>query len=441
MTTIFSAISGHFSKSLFLGTFLPVTFFVIFSLIFVVPIIPYESSLLISLQSLDIQWRLLTIVFIIVAFSGLLFNLNVPIVRLYQGYSWKDSWVGKLRTQHYQRLYYAAEGRWSGMRTLLLAMKENDTSIKRVQRAWAESGQRVNHDFPRDIDLVMPTSLGNVIRSFEDYPFRRYGMESITLWPRLIAKIDKDYAVAMDEAKVSFDFTLNISILSSLLAVSILVVGLRYPTALSQTPLLIWWLFEVIIFLIIASWFYQLSIGRAKAWGSMFKGSFDLYRWDLLKQLGFEYKPRTMAEERLLWKAIHQQMIYGDTPVVKLADYKQRHVFVMTNFQSGIPSAANYLEATRGISIPGVCWRLTVTIKITNTHPRQKVAKDVIVTDTLPDGFEYEWNSAQRVDGLVTGVKVEGINPLQFHLGDVEKDVVLVYHAILYQQKAQNDKG
>ena len=49
--------------------------------------------------------------------------------------------------------------------------------------------------------LVMPTQSGNAIRSFEYYPTAQYGMSSITLWPRLIAKIDKDYAAVIDEAR------------------------------------------------------------------------------------------------------------------------------------------------------------------------------------------------------------------------------------------------
>src|SRR5918912_3083448 len=213
MTSILSAISGQFSKSIILGTFLPVALFVILGVIFLVPLLPSDLPLFLPLQTLDTQWQVLVMALLIILISGFLYNLNIPILRFYQGYSWKDSLIGRLRKRHYEAQYYTATSRQKGLFTLLSSSDVPADRRARLSSELERVSLLINSEFPKDQALVLPTRLGNVIRSFEDYPYRQYGMEGVTLWPRLIAKIDKDYAAAIDDSKVSFDFTINGSVL------------------------------------------------------------------------------------------------------------------------------------------------------------------------------------------------------------------------------------
>jgi hypothetical protein len=86
-----------------------------------------------------------------------------------------------------------------------------------AEQMRTDAGRRLNEEFPIERTSVLPTRLGNVIRSFEDYPERQYGMDGVTLWPRLVAKINKDHATVIEDAKITFDFLLNSAVLSAVL--------------------------------------------------------------------------------------------------------------------------------------------------------------------------------------------------------------------------------
>jgi uncharacterized repeat protein (TIGR01451 family) len=424
MTNILSAISGQFSKSLLLGTFLPVVVFVILGLLFVAPLVPTDWPLLSPLAALDPQWKLIVILFTMIVLSGLLYNLNIPLIRFYEGYPWQAAWIGVWRKAHYQAKFDAAQAHWRGLRTLLYAVQgqsPKDERIPGIIQKWKAAGEQVNTEFPKERASVLPTRLGNAIRSFEGYADRQYGIAAITLWPRLIAKIDKDYAAMMDDAKVSLDFMLNCSFLSGALALMILIVGLIYPAPLASPRLWTPWLIEVMIFAVLTYLFYLWAIPCAVAWGSTVKGAFDLYRWDLLKQLGYKRVPATMAEERSLWDDISLQMIYGDSPRIRWAEYA-----LTPTYARGEPYTLD-LTAARGVNLPDPSGVVKVTLQITNVS--NKTAKRVVVTDTLPDGLDYEWDSASVGAAKVA---VVGANPYHFEVGDLDSGqaVTLTYRAI-----------
>jgi len=429
MTSILSSISGQFNKSLILGTFLPTALFVILSVIFLVPLFPTTVPLLTPLQTLDAQWQVIGISLLTILLTGLLYNLNIPILRFYQGYPWQKSWLGQWRTRHYEAQFEAAHARWKGMRTLLRALPSDQEHYTKISSAWNEIGLRINSEFPKDKNFLLPTRMGNIIRSFEDYPYRQYGMESVTLWPHLIAVINKDYATEMGDARTSFNFMLNSSVLSIALALAILLIGLLYPIPLTSSLLWPQWLFEILGFVALAYWFYLLSISRASAWGDMVKGAFDLYRWDLLKQLGYLRVPTTMAEERDLWGNIYRQLLYGDTPTVPPADYAAQSAFAFAALRDN--SGVVDLETARGVSIPDDKGRVTITLCVKNVDLRRRTATRAVVADTLPNNFDYEWGSAQ-IDGRPNVIEVIGANPIKFRIGDLKmnESVVLTYRAL-----------
>jgi uncharacterized repeat protein (TIGR01451 family) len=437
MSNILSAISGHFGKNLILGTFLPVVLFVTLSLIFVVPLFPSDWPLFKPIITLDTQGKIIAISFITIVLTGLLFNLNIPILRFYEGYPWMESWIGKWFIRRRQEQFLAASAQRLGMRILIREMKKNkkdEELISKLSAKRARVALRVNNEFPSKRSLIIPTRLGNVIRSFEEYPDRQYGIGAITLWPRLVAKIDKEYAVVVDDSRTSFDFMLNISVLSAATALLILVAGLFYfpPSSLffslnstSKRLMIVFWLITILAFLLLSYVSYVGAIPRANSYGAKVKSAFDLYRTDLLKQLGYERVPKTLKEERSLWDAISLQMIYGDPPWGRdpLNEYKALSTFA----RSEAPFID--LEIARGVSRPEDDGTITVTIKIRNIDPKNRRGKKVVVADTLSDGLEYEWNSA-----LVNnqGAHVVGTNPYHFKIGDMDSgaEMVLTYHAI-----------
>jgi hypothetical protein len=415
MTSILSSISGHFGKALIFGTFLPATVFMVLWSVFIEPIVPALQTLLRPLGLFSEEWPLIAGLFVIIVITGMLYNLNIPIIRFFEGYPWQFSYWGRRRTAHYVKMFHEAQVRQDGMRTLLRAMDPKDAAMAAIKRYWSTSGQAFRESYPNRELLILPTRLGNVIRSFERYSDEQYKMESILLWTRLVARIDKEYAGIITDAKTSLDFMLNSAVLSAILSFSALVLGLVFPqNTLSSPALLGFWLAKIFGFLVLACLFYLEAISRARAWGETVKSAFDLYRWDLLEQLGYQQTPKTRQAERQLWGNISVQMIYGDHPARgALVDYAEPPPARLPAIQ-GQP-ASTTLNVNRGVDLPADDRRLKVVLEARNPDANQPVSQ-VILCDRVPEGFEYVWASAACLDRTVS---VEGANPYRFSIGDL----------------------
>jgi len=490
VTQIISSISGYLSKSLILGTFLPVVVFILLTAIFAVPFFPVEFPPLVRYQALDNEWKALATSFIAIVIAGLIYNLNIPIMRLYEGYPWRRSWLGTFLIRRHQSRFDDAQNRISAMkacRNVMLAARDDFAAHKNwieeffeywkalgspfkgpggsdhkwkaiwtelpaaeleaadqpapkseLQLQWeklyenfnTEYGARVRdiqRNYPVRRNLILPTRLGNVIRSFEYYPGREYSIDSVVMWPRLVGIIPKDYAVAVDDAKTIVDFMLNSSLLSLILATLILLAGLAYPVPLNSWSSTFAWLGNVAVFALISYFFYWLSIDRVSAWGSMVNGAFDLYRFDLLKKLGYKQEPDTREKERALWYRISRQTLYGDLDRVPV-DYVDTPGPEPSYPAVRSTPAKAKLELTKGVKV-SVDDSVIFYLRIRNTDEKIEET-DVTVTDKLPDDLYYQWESA-RVDSA-PAESVSGPNPYVFKIGSIagNREVVLTYKGV-----------
>ena len=442
MSSILSAISGQFSKSLILGTFMPVVFFIILNVFVLLPYLPADPHVFQQITDVDTR-AILVITFVAVVLTGLLYNLNIPIIRFFEGYTWARTWIGRWRTERYQKeldAFVELRARvWDLQDTIARRNKRPAQETKEwtntLNSIRSTTGLIINREFPARTS-VLPTKLGNVIRSFENYPRRQYKMAAITLYPRLISIVDKDYLAQIDNAKSAFDFMINCSVLSAVLALSVLVAGLLYPIPFSAAQFGIFWFIKIALFFFLSWGFYVSSIGRASEWGDLVKGAFDLYRWKLLEQLGFKTAPRNMDAERALWETISAQIIYGDRPNARLWEYVSP-----APFAQGAPRWAK-LETTRGLIKTDTKDILGVTVWIKNSDAQERTVKNVRLTDTVPEGASYVWPSAKFAHKPVskTGSQfsawqpavVTGANPYQFSIGNLDYgDEVLLWYQIL----------
>jgi hypothetical protein len=438
MTSILSYISGQFSKSLILGTLLPVVLFLILGMIFVVPLFPYDWQFLKQLLALDSQ-TVVVFTFITIVLSGLLYSFNAAIRNYYEGYPWQFTWVGQWRIRRYKSELLEKQSFMSRTMKLRNELRDRDGEkyadlIDKIEDERTIKGREINDKFPSYPYLVLPTRLGNIIRSFESYPLGRYNIDSIALWPRLRAKLDKEYATALDDAKTPLDFMINISVLSALLSLSILVVGLFYPIPFASQRVGIWWGLQILFFAFASYLAYRLAIIQTWEWGNMFKGAFDLYRWDLLKQLGYKRVPGSMTEERALWGDIRRQIIYGDPPVTHaallgtvLGEYANVNTVAYGRISGEAYSVG--LQTARGVSLPDDTGVSTVTLSVKNVDGQERLAKNIIVRDTLPEDFEYLWDSASAEGSKII---VSGANPYYFEIGNLHfnEEKKLTYSAL-----------
>jgi hypothetical protein len=448
MTGLLSTISGYFSRAILFGTLLPVAVFVTSFFIVIRPLLPGDLEILAPLSALDPQWQLLAATLSTVLLGGLLYSLNIPVTKLFEGYVWINTWIGKRRKRHYQAIYNTGSQRIRGMRTLVRAMsaaKAGEISSVLVQLSevskassastwpvlssqvednWNALQRNLYSAFPKKSGLILPTRLGNIIRSFEYYPDLEYGMDAIVTWPRLIAKIDPTYASTIDEAKTSFDFMMNLSFLSGVSLVIQIVAGLVYGKPFATPEDLSSWLLRLAITAFLVWGFYHLSFSRAAAWGETIKGAFDLYRLELLTQLGYTVKPVTRKQEWGLWDSISIQMIYGDHPEQgSLAPRYTDEVPPAFTVQAEPADVA--LQITRGVEESLSKRKLTVVMRIRNVDEKKRTANNIFLTDTLKENFHYRWESA-TINGTV--VPVEGRNPYRFALGNLVHDQEVHLH-------------
>jgi uncharacterized repeat protein (TIGR01451 family) len=423
MTGLLSSISGQFTKALILGALFPAAIFVILWLMVVAPLFPPDFALP-APRILDKDWGALSTTFATLVVAGLLYNLDTPLIKLYEGYPWQDTFLGRWRTGVRQAELRKAQAR---AKVLFEVVRDREVPGRGgLVTEWGRVLQTLVADFPERETLVLPTRLGNVLRAFERYPSVQYNMEVIHFWPRLVDVIPGGYAAALDDARTSLVFLLNLSFLASLLAVATAAAGALYlpPDPLLRVVL------PALAFAFASFWLYTLSLGPAYAWGEMVKGAVDLYRWDLLEKLGYEQKPRTRDGERELWGKLTQQGVYGDR-WVDLVERRPRIDYAdppaarpRTSVRAG-PDGVG-LEVSRGVKGQATNGEVRVVVQVSNVDEARRPANGVVVTDTLAEGLEYVWGSA-RAGGRE--VRTVGINPYHFHLGDVEHGagVVLSY--------------
>jgi hypothetical protein len=416
MTSLLSSISGRFSSSVVLGTFFPVTVFAVLFRVLVIAAMPNDlnPTWVAPLKALDERWEVLAILLVSIVATGLLHNLNTPLIRLYEGYPWQSTWFGTLLQRRQERLVKALQKQRSRVSLLLRLLQTYRPvadspeaerlacQINTVQDALSRTSRRLFHDYPEP-EFVLPTRLGNVIRSFESYSSRLYEMDAIAVWPRLQAVLKKEYAEMLGEAKAGFDFMLNSATLAALLAMAMLGVVLVYPDSAAVPQTLVVALVEVGITAVAARWLYLQAVDRARSWGSMVRGAFDLYRWELLAQLGYTEMPRTPEEERALWATISTRLMFGDFDWLALPRYAP---------EEPAPAAALSAQATpvvplsllRGAQRSNREGLLPVHLRVTNDSS-DTTAKQVVVLEALPPGYDYAWESATTDRGslLVTG--------------------------------------
>lgn len=232
--------------------------------------------------------------------------LNLPIIRLFEGYPFRFTWWGaalmqqqkeekwklKSRRHFYQEFYHLSKD------VLLSQYTEEELETGLYCRIRVELGQlnyELDKHFPEQDAAVLPTKLGNSIAAFEEYPMRHYGIDAIQLWSHLLPVLsEKQYATFVEREKALLDFMLNMALLMSILSLEgIILELLGYRTGI--------WL--TLISAAGAYSFYRGAIASALSWGKTVKVAFDLYRHELADRLAL--RPAwSLSEEKDQWERL-----------------------------------------------------------------------------------------------------------------------------------------
>jgi hypothetical protein len=238
-------------------------------------------------------------VFIVSAgFAVVLQAVNFFLIRVLEGASGIPKWIATRLRKRWQR-------RMKEMIAQITHLKH--TGGQALDEAYRLEKERYTV-YPSREDDVLPTRLGNVIAAWEHYPYRRYGIDAIVLWPRLAPLLSKPVAEAIVEAKARFDLFCNALVLLPLWGL----VRATFFAQPNETWRRIAW---VAITAAAALGLWQMCLAAAAAWGETVKAAFDLHRLDVLKQMGVadSLTSVTTAQEKALWQQVEWPMKFDFT--------------------------------------------------------------------------------------------------------------------------------
>jgi len=293
----FSDITGIFSRYFVVGFFLPAFVSLIsFRLTANADSVPDE------LASRPEATELLILGGVAVVLGLALSGGSYYITRLFEGYP-LDRLSGKRVVGRLHHVALLPERRRFGR---LFGIRENKS---RPNQERARAGWTLDRSFPRDEDDLLPTRLGNALRAFERHSNVRWGLDGITIWPRIEMLLSAEERELHVDAKIDFYVFLNAAFGAFVVGACLIV-----DKALNTPSLTAHWLLYGIPFLL-GYVLYRASITPAIAWGDVVRSSIDLHRLEIYEKLGVR-TPRSFTDERELADKVNKHLLYG-RPLLK----------------------------------------------------------------------------------------------------------------------------
>ncbi|HEX6899227.1 MAG TPA: hypothetical protein VF789_05915 [Thermoanaerobaculia bacterium] len=153
---------------------------------------------------------------------------------------------------------------------------------------------------PSELSDLMPTRLGNVLRTAESRPRIKYGLDGVLCWPRLWLLLPPLPREELSEARARLDSAAQLWIWGILFC-------FWSVSSLWALP----------IGIMVAVFAYRSAVAGGVHYGELIDSSYDLYRREIYAALRWPL-PRNPAEERELGKEITSYLLRGsdqDRPV------------------------------------------------------------------------------------------------------------------------------
>ena len=196
-----------------------------------------------------------------------------------------------------------------------------EDELEDLKVRYYQSAAFYNQSYPEDLADVLPTRFGNTLKAAENYPGERYGFDGVQMWPRLVHVIPQDYKESIDSVRNELSFLANMSILSvffAFLCLAAFFYTMFTIEGAGSSPSVYFdflekgapYLLLTGAALLVARFFYNASIFSVGSFGLMIRSSFDLFRLDLLKQLGLK-RPLDSIDEFEKWEMLNELIVLG----------------------------------------------------------------------------------------------------------------------------------
>jgi hypothetical protein len=279
MTDLFKGVLGG-GWTLILGWIFPAGLSIGTFLLLIFPSVE-DIQPLTSLAATSPATRSLLVLAVAVTLGVLLSAIQTPLYRILEGYLMWPNWLGSVRTRRH-----------------IARRREIVEAAKQRNGYFAALAEERRRRYPDEEQDIVPTELGNAIRRFEVYGWNTYGLNTQTLWYRIIAVIPESASKAHDTARANVDFFVC-------LLYCHLLVGMTAALALLSGRQGEWRLLVAFaLCLLVAGLSYRLAIVATDEWASSIRALTDLCRLPLANALGL-ILPHTLQEEREMWRAVY----------------------------------------------------------------------------------------------------------------------------------------
>jgi hypothetical protein len=172
-----------------------------------------------------------------------------------------------------------------------------DQRLREVASARNSANSRALQFPPRPED-IMPTRLGNVLKTAEDHGRSRYGLDTVVIWPRLWALLPPEAREALAAARMPLDLLVTVSTF-------LVIFGLPVAGYLVFGAGVALWVGLVVaaVALVLAWLAYHCAVQAAIPYGEAIKSAIDVHRRLVLDALGLE-RPDNLGEERQIWQDV-----------------------------------------------------------------------------------------------------------------------------------------
>lgn len=276
-TVAFNTLSGYLNRRFLVTIWLPTWLF--WTALLSIVLMQWKVATVLAwwnLQSGEIQALIIILALGWITFFAYLLNTQIGnVLRFYEGY-WNGLPFGQHMAQRRKAFY---------VQVIDDLDTQGDLGVAEIYYAFPEAKRE-----------VMPTRLGNHLRTAEVYPFIRYHINAAVVWPRLYTVLPDRVVEQIAEAKSQLDLMIVISFLGALFGM--------FGGILSLV-LLPWYGVPAAIWggVFIAWAGYRGAIGSALPYTELIKSAFDLHRATLLKTIGWN-QATSYGKECEQWEQI-----------------------------------------------------------------------------------------------------------------------------------------
>jgi hypothetical protein len=250
---------------------------------------------------LDEDWWKAVVLLGLLAFAAalVLHPLQFMLIRLLEGY-WGTSPLGRdlavLRLRHHRARALGLADAVDAARDLLEEANHAEQGLGTSQ-ATAETiaagvvaaeGTRQRDDYPRLLEHLLPTRLGNALRSHEVSAGQAYGLNAIAIFPRVALLAPQPQVDYIQDQRLQLELAVRTTVLSMLATIATVVFMCWHG----------WWVLLALVPYASAYLSYRGAIVVAGSYGTALTILIELNRFSLYEQLRLPMPENTVDERR-----------------------------------------------------------------------------------------------------------------------------------------------